>query len=145
MLSGPRAAIIKTNRSPFAELEEANEENEKKKRKEAKGVNRRNVLVKLTECQQSSVKTCHSWSLRSLLSHWRGMRWSFMAQNRQCSFAPSSQCTSIVSARTLFRRFLCPFRVLEVPFQDIHRDPLCSQAIAAPQTAVWDEAGVTLS
>ena len=107
--------------------------------------NRRNVLVKHTECQQSSLKTCHSWSLRSLLGDWRGMCWSFTAQNRQCSFAPSSPCTTIVSARTLFGRFLCPFRFLEVPFQDGHRDPLGSQARAAPQTAVWDQAEVTLS
>lgn len=98
-----------------------------------------------TQCQQSGVKTCHSWSLRSLLGDWAGMCWSFTPQNRLCSFAPSSLCTTIVSARTLFRRFLCPFRFLEVPFQDIHGDPLCSQAIAAPQTAVWDQAEVTLS
>lgn len=101
-------------------------------------------MVKHTVCQQRGVKTCHSWSLRSLLGDWRGMHWSFMRQNRQCSFGPSTLCT-IVSARTLFRRFLCPFRFLEVPFQDIHRDLLCSQAIAAPQTAVWDQAEVTLS
>lgn len=107
--------------------------------------NRRNLLVKHTDCQQSGVKTCHSWSLRSLLGDWGGMHWSFIPQNRQCSFAPSTLCTTIVSARTLFRRILCPFRVLEVPFQDIHQDPLCSQAMAAPQTAVQDQAEVTLS
>ena len=90
------------------------------------------------DCQQSSVKTCHSWSLHSLLGDWRGMHWSFIPQNRQCSFAPSTLCTTIVSARTLFRRILCPFRFLEVPFQDIHRDPLRSQ----DQTAVQDQAEV---
>lgn len=92
------------------------------------------------DCRQSSVKTCHSWSLHSLLGDWRGMHWSFIPQNRQCSFAPSTLCTTIVSARTLFRRILCPFRFLEVPFQDIHRDPLRSQ----DQTAVQDQAEVAL-
>ena len=110
-----------------------------------RGESRRNVLVKHTECPQSGVKTCHSWSLRSLLGDWRGMRWSFKPQNRQCSFGPSTLCSTIVSARTLFRRLLCPFSVLEVPFQDVHRDPLHSQARAAPQTAVRDQAEVTLS
>lgn len=38
-------------------------------------------------------------------------------QNRRCSFGPSTLCTTIVSARTLFRRILCLFVVfLEVPF-----------------------------
>lgn len=101
------------------------------------GENRRNVLVKHTECQQSGVKTCHSWSLRSLLGDWRGMHWSFMAQNRQCSFAPSTPCTAIVSARTLLRRFLCPFRFSEVSFQDIHpRPPAQSGRSCSPNSCL---------
>lgn len=39
-------------------------------------------------------------------------------QNRSCSFGPSTPCTTIVCARTLFRRILCLFVVffLEVLF-----------------------------
>lgn len=147
MISGLRSMQKQTRKVQIQNWKQRRKEAERGKwvRREGGGENRKNVLVKHTECQQSSVKTCHSWSLRSLLGDWRGMRWSFMPQNRQCSFAPSTPCTTIVSARTLFRRFLCPFRFLEVPFQDIHGDPLCSQAIAAPQTAVRDQAEVTLS
>lgn len=114
-------------------------------RGEGEGQNRRILLVKHTDCQQSSMKTCHSWSLRSLPGDWTGMHWSFIPPNRQCSFAPSTLCTTIVSARTLFGRIFCPFRFLEVSFQDIHWDPLRSQAIAATQTAVQDQAELTLS
>lgn len=120
-------------------------EREKEKKMEGDVENRRKVLVKRTGYQQSGAKACHSWSLCLLLGDWGGMCWSFMPQNRRCSFAPSSLCNTIVSARTLFKRSLCPFRLLEVPFQDIYQDPQCSQARAVPPTAVWDKAEVTLS
>lgn len=113
----------------------------------------RNLLVKHTECQQSVGKRLVT---RGQCAHSSATGEECAGhsppQNRQCSFGPSTPCTAIVSAGTLFARVLCPlFRYLEVPppfSGHPGRDPLCSQATAgSPQTAArpGDQAEVTPS
>lgn len=111
----------------------------------------RNLLVKHTECQQSVGKRLVT---RGQCAHSSATGEECAGhsppQNRQCSFGPSTLCTAIVSAGTLFARILCPLLDFGGPplFRTSRQGPpVQSGHSRLPQTAArpGDQAEVTPS